>query len=339
MSDSDDVIDVRAGAEFDNDALSGYLRERVGVSGDRPIVRQFAAGRANLTYLVEFRDCRLVVRRPPRGTIAPGAHDMAREARVLSRLPDAYPRAPRALAFCDDPTVIGSPFIVIEYREGLVVRDSVPLAMAVHKDVVRRIDLALIDAAADLHTLDVDAAGLADLGRPEGFGARQVSGWTDRWHLAAVQAVPVMDEVAATLAASVPQPTKVAILHNDLKLDNCQFHVDDPDNVTSVFDWDMATLGDPLFDLALLLTSLSGSRAVWVLSADEAISRYRERSGIDVNGMDWYLAFAAWRTAVVLQQLHNRYLSGDSTDPRLAEYGQHIGVLADRARRLLEQAN
>jgi aminoglycoside phosphotransferase (APT) family kinase protein len=256
---------------------------------------------------------------------------MAREHRVLSRLADVYARAPRALHHTDDPSIIGAPFLVIEHRDGVVIRDALPEDMRGHADVERRVDLALVDAAADLHTVDPAAAGLAELGRPDGFGRRQVEGWHDRWRRAAPDdGPPAMDDIAARLAATLPEPVGVAIVHNDLKLDNCQFQVDDPDTVTSVFDWDMATLGDPLFDLGLLLVSMANNR-VWVLSAEDAVERYASRSGIDVRGIDWYVAFATWRTAIVLQQLCNRYAAGDSTDPRVRTFFEAIPACAQRA--------
>jgi aminoglycoside phosphotransferase (APT) family kinase protein len=233
--------------------------------------------------------------------------------------------------------VIGAPFLVIEHRSGVVVRNVVPGSMSDLPDVARRLDLALVDAAADLHTVDVAGAGLDDLGRPDGFGRRQVSGWTDRWNRVAPESpIPAVDEVATILAESVPAPTRVSVVHNDLKLDNCQFASREPDTVTSVFDWDMATLGDPLFDLGLLLTSM-GTLPVWVLSIEQAVGHYGERSGIDVDRIDWYLAFATWRMAIVLQQLYSRYLAGDSTDDRLAGFGAHVPIAAERARALLDR--
>ncbi len=331
----DGVIDVRPGDQLDWAALEAYLRTVLGLPDAAMSVRQFVAGRANLTYLVAFGATRLVLRRPPRGTLAPGAHDMAREYRVLSRLHGAYPRAPRALHFTDDASIIGAPFVVIEYRDGVVVRDSIPESMTHHCDIKRRLDGALIDAAADLHTVDAGGAGLGELGRPDGFGRRQVEGWHDRWRRAApADATAVMDDVAVRLAATLPAPTRVSIVHNDLKLDNCQFQPDDPDTVTSVFDWDMATLGDPLFDLGLLLVSM-GSLPVWVISVGHAVERYASRSGIDVAQIGWYLAFATWRTAVVLQQLYNRYLAGDTADDRHAVFGAAIPVCAQRALALI----
>jgi aminoglycoside phosphotransferase (APT) family kinase protein len=328
---------VRPGDELDWSALESHLRDAVDLPDDPMSVRQFGGGRANLTYLVSFGDCRLVVRRPPRGKLAPGAHDMEREHRVLSRLGDRYVRAPRALHFSADESIIGAPFVVVEHREGVVIRDAVPASMALHHDVERRVDLALIDAAADLHAVDAASVGLEHLGRPDGFGRRQVDGWRERWRRASAgEEHQVMEDVAERLAATMPEAPQVAIVHNDLKLDNCQFDASDPDVVTSVFDWDMATLGDPLFDLGLLLVAMSSSPA-WVLDTDDAVARYAARSGIDVGRIDWYVAFATWRTAVVLQQLYNRYLAGDSADDRYAAFGQSIPLYADRALELVRR--
>ncbi len=326
---------VRPGDELDWPALQHRLAEVLGLPAEPMVVSQFTAGRANLTYLVQAGDQRWVVRRPPRGTLAPGSHDMAREYRVLSRLWTAYPRAPRAVYFTDDAEVIGAPFLVTEFRSGLVVSDTVPSVLADLPDVERRLDLALIDAAADLHVVDPAAVDLVDLGRPDGFAARQVRGWADRWTRASATAGdPLMDEVATMLAARIPNSPRPAIVHNDLKLDNCQFQPDDPDTVSSVFDWDMATLGDPLFDLGLLLVSMH-AHPTWTITDDEAVAHYSARSGIDVTSIDWYVAFANWRMAVVLRQLVNRFLAGQSTDARLGALADAIPECAERAHGLL----
>ncbi|MFF3568619.1 phosphotransferase family protein [Nocardia jiangxiensis] len=327
---------VRSGDELDWDALESHLRAHLDLPAGRPEVRQFTAGRANLTYLVDVDGFRIVVRRPPRGALAPGAHDIAREYKVLSRLWAVYPPAPRALHFCADASVIGAPFIVIEHRAGEIVRDHIPPSMTHHPEVGRRLSLALIDTMTTLHAVDVDDAGLNDLGRPQGYAERQVSGWLDRWRRAAPDDGPAaMEVVAIELAESLPAPQRVSIVHNDLKLDNCQFQADDPDTVSSVFDWDMATLGDPLFDLANLLVATQGS-AVQTASPEEVIARYAEQSGADLSGLAWYEAFARWRSAVVVQQLYNRHVRGDSSDDRLAALGALVPAIAADARRALD---
>lgn len=327
---------VRAGDELDWDALHSHLCAHLDLPDGRLQVSQFTAGRANLTYLIEVGGFRVVVRRPPRGTLAPGSHDMAREYKVLSRLWVVYPQAPRALYFCDDPQVIGAPFIVIEHRDGEIVRDHIPPSMAHHPDAGRRLSLAVVDAMAALHAVDADVAGLADLGQPQGYAERQVTGWLDRWRRAAPDDAPAaMEQIALELTQNLPIPQRISIIHNDLKLDNCQFQAENPDTVSSVFDWDMATLGDPLFDLANLLVADQAS-AIPTAAPDEVITRYGQRSGADLSGLAWYEAFARWRSAVVVQQLYNRYARGESSDDRLAGFGALVPAIASDAQRVLD---
>jgi aminoglycoside phosphotransferase (APT) family kinase protein len=260
---------------------------------------------------------------------------MNREYRVLSALWKYFARAPRALYFCQDTSVIGAPFLVEEYRDGVVVGDDIPVALADQPADAKRVCRALLDAMADLHQVDVDNTDLANIGRPEGFAARQVSGWLNRWHRAAPnEATPLMGQLGSELAEDIPRPRRISLLHNDLKLDNCQFQPGEPDLVTSVFDWDMATLGDPLFDLANLLMS-SASQTVWTLSNTEAIGHYRDRTRADVSNLPWYCAFARWRSGIVVQQLHNRYIKGESTDPRLASMGSLVPAIAESALAIL----
>jgi aminoglycoside phosphotransferase (APT) family kinase protein len=337
VTDIDAASPVRRGDELDWVSLEQYLRAHLDLPDDAMGVHQFTSGRANLTYLLDFGDLRLVLRRPPRGDLAPGSHDMQREYRVLSKLWRSFPRAPRALHYGEDQSVIGACFLVEEFRHGVVVSDAVPDALSRHADAARRICGALVDAMADLHQVDVGAAELAELGRPEGFADRQVSGWLDRWRRAAPSdATPLMEVAGTALAEQIPAPNRVSVVHNDLKLDNCQFEPDDPDHVTAIFDWDMATIGDPLFDLANLLMSSQGQSA-WVLSDDEAVERYAVRSGADMTGLSWYQAFARWRTGVVVQQLANRYASGQSSDERLAAMGALVPSIAENALSILRE--
>jgi aminoglycoside phosphotransferase (APT) family kinase protein len=352
QSDAPDAVEVRPGENLAWDVFEGYLRARLPELDGAFDVLQFPKGSANLTYLLRFGSQRLVLRRPPFGRLAPGAHSMAREYKTLSRLWREFPPSPRALLFCDDPEIIGSEFFVMEYREGVGIWDSIPASMQGHADVGRRVGFAVIDALAQLHSVDPDACELADLGRPEGFVARQVSGWRKRWELVAPQTgLAVMEHVGETLSRSLPAAQRVVVLHNDLKLDNCQFDPEVPDRVKSVFDWDMATLGDPLVDLGILLNYfpdpsddgedrgmyIDGMEYMGLPSHGELISRYSDKTGLDVSNVGWYLAFAAWKTAVVRQQLYDRYLRGESSDPRMAVRGQRVVELGQRAQRLLEQ--
>lgn len=351
-----ELAPVRPGEELPWDRLVDYLAPRLAEQGVHlPAalsVRQFPNGSANLTYLLSFGEVRLVLRRPPFGEIAPGAHDMRREYRVLSKLWRQYGRAPRALLFCADRDVVGSDFVVSEYRSGVVIWGALPASMRGLPDAARRVGLATVDALADLHLVDPSSCGLGDLGRPEGYLTRQVTGWRHRWELVATPDLDAaMTETGDRLARTLPPSPASAILHNDFKIDNCQFTPGAPDRVTSVFDWDMATLGDPLADLGALLEywpdpsdtpddhalHVPGLETLGLPTRAEVVERYAARTGIDVSRISWYQAFSCWRTAVVCQQLYNRYLHGDSADERMVSRGESVPGLAARALRLARE--
>jgi aminoglycoside phosphotransferase (APT) family kinase protein len=345
---------VRSGEDLDWKRIEVHLRENLpadlAIEGDFEVL-QFPNGAANLTYLIRFGERELVLRRPPFGTIAPGAHDMKREFKVLSRLWCVFDRAPHAYLLCDDPEVAGADFFVMERKQGEVIRGVIPETMRDHEDVGRRIGFALVDAMADLHTVDPESCDLGDLGRPEGFVERQVKGWKKRWDLvAAHEHDEAMCAVHGRLEASIPAPQRVAFVHNDLKLDNCMFDPSGPDRVIAIFDWDMTTLGDPLIDLGTLLNywpeegDPEGSRIghdgmarMGLPKRAELIARYGERTGLDVSQAQWYEAFAYWKTAVVAQQLYFRWAHGDSTDERMATMGDGIGALMTFTTRLLDE--
>lgn len=343
-----EVAPVRPGEELDWASLERYLRDHLpGLDGELS-VQQFPNGSANLTYLVTMGETELVVRRPPFGKIAPGAHDMRREHKVLSRLHTAYPRAPKAHLFCDDESVIGSPFFVSEYRPGVVVWDQIPTAMAQHEAPGRRIGFAVVDALADLHAVDPASCGLEGLGRPDGYLERQVRGWQSRWDAVAQEPGTPVERVGTALAEALPATTGTAIVHNDFKLDNCQFAPGDPDQVVSVFDWDMATLGDPLVDVGTLLNywpddeggsalAIPGLDRLGLPTRSEVAARYAERTGRELALADvaWYEAFGCWKTAIIMQQLYVRYLRGETTDERMGERGAAVQGLGRRALDLL----
>ncbi|GAA1916132.1 phosphotransferase family protein [Nocardioides marmoribigeumensis] len=349
----EELAPVRPGEDLDWVALEAHLRSHLPedlahvAEAEGFEVLQFPNGSANLTYRVVLGDTPLVVRRPPFGQIAVGAHDMGREYRVLSRLHAKYPRAPRGLLFCEDTEVVGAPFLVSEYRSGLVVWDSVPDALRTVDEPGRAIGLAVAEALADLHEVDPDDVGLADLGRPEGYLGRQVAGWTKRWAAVASQPEGPVWEVGEKLAATLPETRVTGFVHNDFKIDNCQFAPGDPGTVVSVFDWDMTTLGDPLADLGTLLNywpgepgqanAVPGLDGLGLPTRDEVVERYLARRGLDVDPavMDWYEAFGCWKTAVILQQLYARFVRGETTDQRMGERGAQVDPLGLRALGLL----
>ena len=334
MTDSD-TAPVRAGEELDWIGLSNWLKQNVaGVNGEMQ-VSQFHGGHANLTYCVSFGDQDLVVRRQPFGEIAPGAHDMRREYRALSGLNPVFDRAPRVFAFCEDETVIGAPFIVMERRAGVIVRAEIPPELTAHANVEARISLALVDAMAEFHAADPVAAGLEKLGRPEGFVERQLKGWYQRWQLVTDAPDEVFEEVHRSLLSSKPQTLRNTLVHNDLKLDNCMFDPANPDRVVTILDWDMTTIGDPLIELGTLLSYWreSGDATDRAPTIDLDMSGFPQRSalveryarsGAEVGNIDWYEAFGLWKQAVVLKQLFHRYATGESQDQRMAAFPEFI---------------
>jgi len=347
---------VRADEEQDWPRLAEYLEAHLPDARPPMHVQQFPGGSANLTFLVWFEGAggqraEYVVRRPPLGPVAPGAHDMVREHKVLSRLYRSYPKAPRCLLLCEDESVIGAKFIVSERRSGVVIRDRFPRQMSEHDDVATRTSFAVVDAMAELHNVDPVAVDLADLGKPDGFVQRQVAGWYQRWQLAKHQDLPEVEEIHQRLQSSLPAPQRVSILHNDFKLDNCQFAADDSNRVISVFDWDMATLGDPLVDLGTLLgywpepgdpepraTRAEGASGEFPSRA-ELTARYQAVSGLNTDAIWWYEAFALWKTAVVLQQMYIRFIRGQTRDERFAALPERIPVLLDQGLSLIDKSS
>jgi aminoglycoside phosphotransferase (APT) family kinase protein len=343
---------IRAGEQLDEKALAAYLRVNLpdglipGLDLSRePTVTQFAGGHSNLTYLARFGGAELVVRRPPLGPVAPKAHDMAREYRWLAALHPFFELAPRAFLLCEDPGVIGAVFYVMERRRGIVVRHDEPLGLANHPDERRRVSEALVDTLVDLHSVDATRASISGLGKPAGFVARQVRGWTERWQRSKTSEVPEMEKLAAMLAERVPpDPVEPSVVHGDFKLDNVLLDPLDLGRVSAVFDWEMCALGDPLVDLGILLaywsptappeqqdalttvTSLPG-----YLTRDEIVERYAKRSGRDVSTIRFYETFALFKIAVVIQQIYFRYVRGQTDDPRFANFGARVEYLARAA--------
>ena len=348
-----ELAPVRPGEELDWPNVDAFVRANVpGLSGTLSVM-QFPNGSANLTYLLRYGAQEFVLRRPPFGVLAPGAHDMRREYKVLSQLWQHTRLAPRAYAFCTDHSVCGADFFVMERRTGVVVRNSIPEAMRHHAQVGRRIGFAVVDGMAELHGLDPEACGLADLGKPEGFARRQVAGWHKRWDL--VRPAPddgLMDAIAERLARSVPAAQRTSLVHNDLKPDNYQFDPADPDRAKSIFDWDMTTLGDPLIDLGTLIqywpdpddpqfreiTSQPGMLDLGLPSREEVAQRYAQRTGSRIADLPWWIGFAYWKTAVVVTQLYTRFARGESTDPRMQSIGARAPRLAAHADAVLAAA-
>lgn len=345
-----ETIDVRSDERFDEARVARYLRD-VLPGADAPMtVRQFGGGHANLTYLVTFGSgaaaVEYVLRRPPLGPVAPGAHDMSREYRALSKLWQGFDKAPRAFVLCEDESLIGAPFFVMERRRGVVVRGIIPAEFGGGHDAAanRKLSEVVIDVLAEFHAVDPEPIGLGGIGKPEGFLERQVTGWAGRYERARTDDVPIAEEVRSWLLDNRPESPPATLLHNDWRLDNMAVAEDDPGRCVAVYDWDMCTLGDPFCDLGTVLgvwndakdriqgATAMPTQAPGFMSRAEAAARYGEKSGRDLANVDYYVVFGAFKMAVVLQQIYFRFAKGQTKDERFAG-------MAEGARKLFELAS
>jgi aminoglycoside phosphotransferase (APT) family kinase protein len=349
MTPDDGTIPVREGEELDAGRVLAYLRSHVaGVPAGALAVRQFPTGASNLTYLLRVGDWAAVLRRPPLGPVPPKAHDMEREATLLRRLHPVFPLAPEPYAICTDPAVIGAPFHVMEYREGAVIGETLPAGIEPTPARCRAVGEALVDTLVALHGVDYRAAGLAEFGHPDGFLTRQTEGWIGRYDRARTDEIPEVSALVRWLRDRVPPSPAATVIHNDFKLNNLLFDPRDVARVTAVLDWEMATIGDPLFDLAITLAYWAEPDDVPALKAmlpsattlagfpsrAEVQEMYARRSGRDLSNMEWYLTFAYFKLAVILQQIYARWARGQTRDARFAGFGSAIRALMAHARGL-----
>ncbi len=341
----EDTAPVRHDERFDEEELARYLRGRLPGTEGPLSVEQFPGGHSNLTYLLRFGDSEFVMRRPPLGPVAPTAHDMTREHRVLSALWPVFPPAPRTYLLCEDTKVIGAPFYVMERRRGIVIRREWPKELGNDPAVRRRISEAIVDLMVALHAVDYVAVGLGNLGKPEGYMQRQVKGWTERWERAKDREIPAITSVAEWLAGRVPELAGATLVHGDLKLDNALLDPAVPGRVVALLDWELCTTGDPLADMGVLLCywpeagdpearretiSPVTAGAGWHTRA-ELVARYAERTGRDVSKIAFYETFALFKVAVVIQQIYIRWKRGQTKDERFAAFGPRVDGLAEAA--------
>jgi len=350
----DQAVPVREGETLDRERLETYLDEHLENQGGSLLIEQFPSGFSNLTYLLTIGDEQLVLRRPPFGNEVKSAHDMSREYRVLSSLSKVYPPAPRPLLFCDDPSIIGDHFYVMERRHGVVLRGpDAPDLLRNNEQMVRRLCESFIDNLATLHTLDYNATGLGDLGRPEGYVERQVTGWAGRYDNARTDDHPEMEELSSWLLANQPADGTPALIHNDYKYDNLMLDAQEMTRIVAVLDWEMATIGDPLMDLGTTLaywiepsdpeelhfrafgpTMLPGS-----MSREELVSRYFEKTGLATDRLHFYCGYGLFKLAVIIQQIYARYVRGHTQDPRFADLSTTVEHLARRGVQVIHDDN
>ena len=334
-----DLTAVREEDRFDIAKMHAWLRPFIN-QDQLPEVKQFRSGASNLTYLLSYPDRELVLRKPPVGTKAASAHDMNREFLIQSRLQSVFPLVPKMIALCQDQTVMGSDFYVMEYVEGQIFRRDIPEGIT-SSDISVMAD-SLINGLVQLHA--VDSSILAELNKGNGYVQRQVDGWSKRYRNALTDDVPTAEKLMAWLSANQPNDIDSCIIHGDWRIDNVVFDLENS-RIKGVLDWELATVGDPLMDLGSAL-------AYWVDRDDEAafaslrrqpshlpgmptrdefVQRYLELSGRKCNDFTFYEVFGLFRLAVIIQQIWARFRLGQTTNPAFAGFGAAVNTLINRA--------
>jgi len=353
MSQVDQAVAVRDGEELDASAVDRFMKQAVADLQCEPVIRQYPGGASNLTYQVDYGSRSFVLRRPPLGKIARSAHDMLREARVMAALKPVYSYVPEIVATCDDHSVLGCDFYVMQRLEGVILRQDFPADLAMPAEDVRTLCKNVIDKLVELHKVDAEAAGLSHIGKGEGYVQRQIGGWSERFVKARTDDVGDFAAVMKWLNEKMPGDVAQVVIHNDFRFDNVVLNPDNPFEVIGVLDWEMATIGDPLMDLG-------NSLAYWVQADDEApfkmlrrqpthqpgmftrdevVTYYAQQSGRKIENFDFYEVYGLFRLAAIVQQIYTRYYHGQTADKRFAMFGQAANYLQMRCEKLISKSS
>jgi aminoglycoside phosphotransferase (APT) family kinase protein len=329
---------------LDLERLAEYLGPRVGGLDGELRAEVIPGGRSNLTYVVEDAQHRFVVRRPPLAHVLPTAHDMAREYRVLAALRGTGIPVPQVIALCEDDSVVGSRFYVMEWIDGHVVRDSLPVEFPDTVATRHAMSSALVETLLQLHAIDPDEVGLAGFGHPAGFLGRQVRRWWQQWEASKTRELPSIDELRRRLAETVPVQSAPGIVHGDYRLDNVMYAPSDPALIVAVIDWEMCTIGDPLCDVGLLCV-------YWADDESEAAARtlhghavtvepgFYKRADIlrdyaagtrrDLAALDWYIALGSYKLAIIAEGITARFLMGMTVGEGFATMGETVPAIVE----------
>lgn len=356
-----DTEPIRQGEELNKENLSAFVRENLAVKTDEIEILQFPSGSSNLTYCIKIGASEFVLRRPPFGNTVKTAHDMEREFNVLSKLSAVYQPAPKPLVYCADETVIGSKFYLMERRNGLIIRGKLPdppasandLTLENSQDLRKKVVESFIANLVELHSLDYKKIGLESLGKPEGYAARQVTGWTKRYFDAKTDEHFELEKSIEWLNANIPASNGAALIHNDYKFDNVMLDPDDLTKIVAVLDWEMTTIGEPLMDLgsslaywmskdaddAMLSMPFNPRVLMENITRLELVEIYEEKSGKKVSDPVFYYVFGAFKLAVIAQQIYFRFVKGFTRDKRFATFNNFVGSLGKIAAHALEKQN
>lgn len=346
----DTAGNVRPGEELDIEAVDAWLKGLLPELAGLPIVTQYGGGASNWTYRLEYPHRDLILRRPPAGTKAKSAHDMAREYTVQKALKPHYRAVPNMIGLCSDESVLGAEFYVMERIAGIIPRARLPRELKLDPAQTRQLCLNVIDKLIELHQVDYKAAGLESLGKGSGYCRRQIEGWSDRYQKARTWNVPSYNRVRAWLKANTPDDVATCVIHNDWRFDNVVLAPDDPTRVIGVLDWEMATLGDPLMDLGSALaywvqaddnglmraTRRQPTHLPGMLRRREVVDYYLERSGLKVDNWAFYEVYGLFRLAVIAQQIYYRYHHKQTRNPAFKNFWILVNYFDWRCRAIIK---
>jgi aminoglycoside phosphotransferase (APT) family kinase protein len=331
----------------DPESLSRYLDDKLPGEGRFEVTRH-QAGHSNETFFIGRSRREWVLRRPPRGAFLPTAHDVLREYRVLTALGDTAARVPQTFLACEDESVIGAPFYVMEKVHGVVIRERLPEFLERDEGLRPAVGEELVDSLAELHAVDWHAVGLGDWGRPSGYLERQLRRWSGQLALASqfTRPLPDLEKVGAWLDGHRPESDPATIVQGDYKLDNVMLAPEPPARLVAILDWEMATIGDPLADLGWMLSfwrepgdpedivlgeHTEVTRLPGFSSRQELMDRYQERTGRSMTDVVWYTVLAVWKLAILLEGSYARHLAGVTDDPFFDELKEGVPALGRRA--------
>jgi aminoglycoside phosphotransferase (APT) family kinase protein len=324
-------------------SLNNYLQLNHAVIGNIQHITRFAGGYSNLTYQLQTTTGEYVLRRPPIGANIKSAHDMSREFRVLSLLKPHYAKVPTPILYCADPEIIGAPFYMMESLQGIILRVHNAPKMNIDEATFQKLSAHLVHNLIELHSLDIEKTQLAQLGKPDGYVQRQVTGWIKRYYDAETDKIESINSIADWLQKNTPRAQQAAFLHNDYKYDNVMLHPTNLTQIIGVLDWEMSTVGDPLMDLGAMLaywfeaeeaTVFKQYNLTWLpgnLRRQELVEIYRTKSGRDLTDILFYFVFGLFKNAVIAQQIYHRWKKGHSTDARFGSLLPMIQLLGERA--------